>query len=68
LYLNIFLKERGDDTMGKQRRGKIIKKISGWRGTCPLCGRKRVKLVWTKKCEDGKVINICKLCSSKITQ
>lgn len=54
--------------MGKQRRGKVIKKIVGWRGTCPLCGRKRVKLVWTKKCEDGKVINICKLCSSKITQ
>jgi len=54
--------------VGKQRRGKVIKKIAGWRGTCPLCGRKRVKLVWTKKREDNKTINICKICSSKATQ
>ena len=52
--------------MGKQRRGKIIKKIAGWRGTCPNCGRPRVRLVWGKKNEDGKVTNICKLCFSKI--
>lgn len=53
--------------MGKQRRGKIIKKIAGWRGTCPVCGRPRVRLVWTKKNDEGKVINICKLCYSKIS-
>ena len=52
--------------MGKQRRGRIIKKTAGWRGTCPNCGRPRVKLVWSKKNEDGKVMNICKLCFSKI--
>ncbi|MDU1411383.1 MAG: hypothetical protein E6929_01100 [Clostridium sp.] len=51
--------------MGKQKRGKIIKTISGWRGTCPICGRKRVRLVWTMKNSDGKLINICKICSSK---
>ena len=51
--------------MSKQRRGKYIKTIPGWRGTCRLCGRKRVKLVWTKKGEDGKTFNICKLCSIK---
>lgn len=53
--------------MGKQRRGKIIKKMAGWRGTCPVCGRPRVRLVWTKKNDEGKVINICKLCYSKIS-
>jgi len=51
--------------MGKQKRGKVIKKIIGWRGTCPLCGRKRVRLVWSKKDADGNTINICKLCSNK---
>lgn len=51
--------------MAKQRRGKYIKMTPGWRGTCPLCGRKRVKLVWTGKDATGNKINICKLCSIK---
>ncbi len=51
--------------MGKQRRGKVIKKVEGWRGTCPVCGRPRVKLVWSKKTTEGKTLNICKLCSAK---
>lgn len=49
--------------MSKQRRGKYIKTIAGWRGTCPLCGRQRVKLVWSKKNAEGKSINVCKHCS-----
>lgn len=49
--------------MSKQRRGKYIKTIAGWRGTCPICGRKRVKLVWQRKDSEGKNINVCKLCS-----
>lgn len=53
--------------MGKQKRGKIIKTIAGWRGTCPSCGRKRVRLVWTKKNDQGNTINICKICSSKLS-
>lgn len=53
--------------MGKQKRGKVIKSIKGWRGTCPICGRKRVRLVWTKKDSQGKIINICKICSSKLS-
>lgn len=51
--------------MGKQRRGKVIKKNPGWRGTCPLCNRPRVRLVWSKKNDAGKSINICKICFSK---
>lgn len=53
--------------MGKQRRGKIIKKNAGWRGTCPVCGRPRLRLAWTNKDDEGKIINICKLCYSKIS-
>ena len=49
--------------MSKQKRGKYIKTLQNWRGTCPICGRKRVKLVWTKKDENGKTINVCKHCS-----
>ena len=35
--------------MSKQRRGKYIKTIPNWIGTCTICGRKRVKLVLIKK-------------------
>ena len=38
--------------MSKQKRGKYIKTLPNWRGTCPICGRKRVKLVWSKKDEE----------------
>ena len=50
--------------MSKQRRGKYIKTIPNWRGTCPICGRKRVKLVCIKKDEKGNILNICKRCIS----
>lgn len=50
--------------MSKQRRGKYIKTIPNWRGTCPICARKRVKLVWIKKDEKGNILNICKRCIS----
>lgn len=49
--------------MSKQKRGKYIKTMPNWRGICPICGRKRVKLVWSKKDENGKSINVCKKCS-----
>ncbi len=47
--------------MGKTTRGKNIKKTPGWRGTCPVCSRTGVKLMWTNS-NDQKV---CKKCSSK---
>lgn len=50
--------------MAKQNRGRVIKKQVGWRGTCPLCNRRRVKLVWTKVVE-GKKIKVCKICGNK---
>ena len=50
--------------MAKQNRGRVIKKQVGWRGTCPVCNRRRVKLVWTKVVE-GKKIKVCKICGNK---
>ena len=44
--------------MAKQRRGKYLKATTpDWRGTCPLCGRKRVKLAWTANDNAGKKVN-----------
>ena len=53
--------------MTKTERGKNIKKIPNWRGTCPICGRKRVKLAWSAKDSAGNKVNVCKLCFSKST-
>lgn len=47
--------------MGKSVRGKNIKK-SGWRGTCPVCKRTGVKLLWSAKIGDEKEVNACKRC------
>lgn len=51
--------------MAKQRRGKAIKTIKNWRGTCPICKRERVKIVWDKKV-DGMSVKCCKQCNAKI--
>lgn len=50
--------------MAKTTRGNNIKKL-GWRGTCPLCSRTGVKLLWTGKTEDGKELKTCKVCNKK---
>ena len=45
--------------MAKQRRGKYLKATTpDWRGTCPLCGRKRVKLAWTANDSAGNKVNV----------
>ena len=49
--------------MSKQKRGKYIKTLPNWRGTCPICGRKRVKLVRNKKDENCNTIKVSKKCS-----
>jgi len=51
--------------MAKSNRGKALYKLpSRARGTCPLCGRTRIKLLYTHVGEDGKV-KVCKQCSKK---
>jgi len=49
--------------MAKPNRGSNIKKIPGWRGTCPVCKRKRVRTLWTYTLNEEKV-KICKKCNS----
>lgn len=50
--------------MGKTKRGKNIKKMPNWRGTCPVCKRSGVKLLWDKLSEKG-TIKVCKICGNK---
>ncbi|HZW50066.1 MAG TPA: hypothetical protein VFF80_08070 [Bacillota bacterium] len=48
--------------MPKTKRGKNIKATAGWRGTCPICKRTGVKLLWNKIDANGNAINVCKRC------
>ncbi|MGL4344039.1 MAG: hypothetical protein ACRCTE_02500 [Cellulosilyticaceae bacterium] len=45
--------------MAKNKRGHWIKKEKGWRGTCPLCQRTGVKLLWEKD-----KTKVCKQCGN----
>jgi hypothetical protein len=47
--------------MPKLKRGSNAKKIPHWRGTCPKCKRKRVKVLWTNIIE-GVATGVCKRC------
>lgn len=49
--------------MVKPRRGSNAKKNDNWRGTCPICLRKRVKVLWNVM-HEGKTILVCKKCGS----
>lgn len=50
--------------MGKSHRGKGLYKMpSRGRGTCPKCGRTRIKLLYPVKI-DGANKNVCKNCRS----
>lgn len=50
--------------MAKQKRGKALKLEKGWRGTCPICGRPRVKLAWAENNTRG-ARKICKACYAR---
>lgn len=52
--------------MTKSERGKVIKKIPNWRGTCPICHRTRVKIIWERTLEDGTKVKVCKVCKNKM--
>jgi hypothetical protein len=49
--------------MSKTHRGKGIRNlVSHGRGTCPMCARSRVKLLYEKQNAEGKNIKVCKHC------
>ena len=50
--------------MAKGYRGKNIR-TTGWRDTCPICKRKRVKVLWPGTDDKGNEIKICKICNKK---
>jgi len=50
--------------MPKPKRGKLAKTTgANWRGTCPLCSRTGVKLLWEKTVDEAKKA-VCKQCGS----
>lgn len=49
--------------MPKPKRGKIAKTIKGWRGTCPVCHRTGVKVLWEKNDGENK-LKVCKQCGA----
>lgn len=59
--------KKGDKHMAKQKRGKVLKSQKNWRGTCPICNRKRVKLAWLESSAKGAK-NICKACHARINK
>jgi hypothetical protein len=57
---------RKGDKMSKQRRGKALWSLpSKGRGTCPVCGRTRVKILYDLVCADGIKKKVCKQCQNK---
>jgi hypothetical protein len=48
--------------MAKPKRGKHVKEQLNWRGTCPICRRTGVKLLWIKIDKDNCQQNVCKRC------
>jgi len=50
--------------MPKPKRGKLAKVVgANWRGSCPLCNRTGVKLLWEKTVGEDKK-TVCKQCGS----
>ncbi len=59
------MKIKGGLQMAKNYRGRHIKKSEGWRGTCPICKRTGVKVLWDSTDKEGNEIKVCKRCSKK---
>ncbi len=52
--------------MSKNKRGKALWRMpSRGRGTCPLCGSTRIKLLYFAKGSQGEKLSVCKKCQGK---
>lgn len=50
--------------MSKTHRGKGIRNlVANGRGTCPICKKERVKLLY-EQTVDGNAIKVCKICNA----
>jgi transcription elongation factor Elf1 len=51
--------------MAKSKRGKILMNLpSRGRGTCPVCGSTRIKLLYDLPKSDGTLLKVCKKCQN----
>ncbi|MGO4109437.1 hypothetical protein [Paenibacillus sp. YAF4_2] len=49
--------------MAKTKRGRALWNLpSRGRGTCPVCNRTRIKLLYTQTTSEGKALKVCKRC------
>lgn len=52
--------------MAKRNRGKALKKLqANGRGKCPICQRKRIKLLYEHRTEQNERLHVCKNCRHK---
>jgi hypothetical protein len=52
--------------MSKKNRGKGLINIPyRGRGTCPICGTTRIKLLYPVLLPNGESVNVCKRCKKK---
>ena len=61
-YVYKKIKALGVVEMAKPKRGKTIKTIKDWRGTCPVCKRTGVRLLYEATVEEAK-LKVCKRCA-----
>ena len=53
--------------MAKPNRGKTIRELpSRGRGTCPVCKRESVKILYEQDAGDKKKVKVCKTCKAAI--
>ncbi|WP_245347207.1 hypothetical protein [Cohnella lubricantis] len=49
--------------MAKTKRGRVLWSLpSRGRGTCPVCGTRRIKLLYPRTKSDGTALKVCKRC------
>ncbi len=52
--------------MSKNHRGSGIRSLPAHgRGTCAICGKTDIKVLWEKEI-NGQTVNVCKFCNAKL--
>jgi len=52
--------------MSKAHRGKgLMSTVNRGRGSCPVCQKSRIKVLYDSVSADGAKVKVCKICSKK---
>ena len=52
--------------MSKNHRGSGIRSLPAHgRGTCAICGKEDIKVLWEKEI-NGQTVKVCKVCNAKL--